>query len=87
MEFKYECYENLNEGDMFQYIECCDDNVDICVICHLDEMEDNNNKLWTKYNFKCCHSMHSRCARRWFSYKNKLNCPFCGDIKLIKGIM
>ena len=86
MELEYENYDNLDECEMVQYVKCCYNNLELCIICHLDELE-NNKEPWTKYNFKCNHKMHARCARKWFSTKNSLNCPYCGDIKLIKENM
>ena len=82
----YEYYTNLDECLMLQYINCSDDNLNLCIICQLDEFE-INKEPWMKCNFKVGHTTHSRCARKWFNVKISLNCPYCGDIELIEKNM
>ena len=59
----------------------CDSN-ELCLICMLDESENNINLKWDRYQLCCGHQFHTRCLRKWCNTKQKLNCSLCGDIEL-----
>ena len=49
----------------------------LCIVCQVDEPSD---ECWTRCQFKCGHTFHSRCIRKWCGRKQEVNCPLCGDI-------
>ena len=50
-----------------------------CIVCMVDE--DFDKEVWTRYELRCGHQMHSRCFRKWCHQKQKINCPYCGDVE------
>lgn len=32
----------------------------------------------------CKHTMHMECYKKWFATKKRLNCPYCGDMEMMK---
>jgi len=60
------------------YIKETDTSTEICMVCLCDETEDNKDNIWTRYELKCGHQMHSRCARQWFCKKKGVYCSLCG---------
>ena len=50
-----------------------------CIVCMVDE--DFEKEIWDRYQLKCGHQMHARCLREWCNTKQKVNCPYCGDVE------
>ena len=70
--------------DTIYYTKTLKGNKDLCIICQCDETEEG--KQWDRYMTKCGQIAHSRCCRRWCFRKGKMHCPYCGDIKQVKGM-
>ena len=66
------------------YVKAVQNDRELCLVCMVDEDED---QPWERYRTKCKHCFHSRCIRRWCWKKQKLNCPLCGDIPEIEENM
>ena len=61
-----------------------EDSTELCIVCLTDECEGENKEIWHRHILKCNHQIHTRCCRKWWTHKNKPNCPYCGDIEMIK---
>lgn len=68
--------------ELIFYTQTMKHNKDLCIICQLDETEDG--KQWDRYTLVCGHTFHTRCFRKWIDKKKCINCPYCGDIPMIK---
>ena len=79
MELSYETFLNFNKYHF--YTETLKNNNELCIICLLDEQEEN--KQWDRYKLACGHIFHTRCFRKWCDKKQSLNCPYCNNIPLI----
>ena len=76
-------YDNDDDCMYYQpanyYMAYISGNRSLCIVCQVDEPED---ECWTRCQFKCGHTFHSRCIRKWCGRKQEVNCPLCGDIPL-----
>jgi len=84
MDLEFDCNEEFIETIFYAKI-MPKTNKDLCVVCQLDETQDN--KYWDRYTYKCCnekHVIHSRCARKYNNIKQSINCPLCGNIPMIE---
>lgn len=70
-------YDKMHEDDS-NYTKLLKNNTDICNVCLMDKREEGNINLWDKYQLKCKHVIHTRCARAWFCKKTVI-CPLCDE--------
>lgn len=61
------CYTKLHTNDKT-----------LCAICMLDESNNDNDKIWNRYELKCGHKMHTRCFKKWICELCQIKCPYCG---------
>lgn len=85
MELDFEMYdydfEWIGNKDIHITIITSDeDKRGFCLVCMVDEEKGDKSFEWYRYKLKCRHQLHTRCARKWFNQKNKVNCPYCGDL-------
>jgi hypothetical protein len=67
-----------NNFNYMYYIKSIENDDSLCAICMMNE---SDKKKWSKYELKCGHKMHSRCFRTWVNEKEKVVCPYCGDME------
>jgi hypothetical protein len=83
MEFECEFEKESNECNY--YVKPIYNDGAMCIVCMMDETEENiiinNGHHWERYIIKCGHKIHTRCFRRWCFSKNRVNRPYCGNVK------
>ena len=77
MDLKYQ-FESI-EIECCRFIKTVHNTRERCIVCMVDE--DFDKEVWTRYELRCGHQMHTRCFRKWCEQKQKINCPYCGDIE------
>ena len=85
MELEYELHDYdfeliMDKRKYMHTITEDDDKIGCCLVCMVNEEKGDNSFKWHRYKLKCSHQLHTRCARKWFNKKNKINCPYCGDL-------
>lgn len=80
MNLEFELFQSDEDGSFeTAYVKLLEDNTELCNVRLLDEQEEGNNNIWHRYQLKCKHIMHTRCARSWFCRKKYIMCPLCDE--------
>ncbi len=83
MELEYDFEKEKCRNIELWYCKTLTNNKEICCVCLTDEDLTKENTPWNRYELPCKHIAHTRCLRRWFHQKQKLNCPYCGNLEEI----
>ena len=79
MQLVYEEQDLFGDYLLINYTKLVKDSKELCIVCQVDETE--YGQQFDRYQLACHHIAHTRCLRRWCTRKEKLNCPYCGNIK------
>ena len=60
------------------YTRLCKNDKTLCAICMMDECNEENDRIWDRYELRCGHKMHKRCFIKWTNESFTVKCPYCG---------
>ena len=77
-----DCEPRAEASIQLEYTKHLQDDKSLCSVCMSDETK--QGEQWDIYQRKCGHIAHTRCLRRWFSMRECVSSPICGDIPEIQ---